>query len=279
MTGTESRAAYSWDTCVFVALLKKEADKPLANIMAVANDIQLGKADFVISTIVITELLDLITDHVLADEFQAFIRRPNVLVVNVDPRVARRAARLRAEWRTTAKSEKEDRNIKTPDAIIIATAILAGATVLHSLEPRFIRHHKSLLVNLLEITTPMLAGGVLVLPHTIIPENSGVVMDDSEAHNKPGLEANQPRGDAGHVSGELVAADSVASALSGLPHQAAPTGCASEDGGSKENEPTEGQFSVSHHEEGAPEEIVNTVTDEPEELPSEKPAQKPDGQV
>ncbi len=158
MSGNDKRTVYSWDTCVFLALLKREADKPLADIVAVATDIELGKADFVVSTIVIAEMLDLIDDLSLAAEFNGFLQRPNVLVVNVDPQIARRTARLRSEWRASATPD-EKRNIKTPDAIILATAMLAGASVLHTFEPKLQRLSKTELVEQLSITSPLLASG------------------------------------------------------------------------------------------------------------------------
>lgn len=184
MSGTESRVVYSWDTNVFLAYLNEEKDKPLADIAAVAREIELGKADFIVSTIVIAELLDLVDDESLASDFQEFIRRPNVEIVNVDPRIARRTARLRAEWRATATSDEQARNIKTPDAIIIASAMLAGATVLHSLEPRMRRHHKTALVDGLDITMPMLSGGQLVL-RTVKAEKEGGEADVEEIAGTP----------------------------------------------------------------------------------------------
>jgi predicted nucleic acid-binding protein len=114
MSGKNNRTKYSWDTNLFIAHLKREVDKPLADIAAIANEVELGRADFVISTIVIAELLDVIDDPVLATDFQGFIRRPNVLVVSVDPRIARRTAQLRAEWRAMAAPDDTPRNIKTP---------------------------------------------------------------------------------------------------------------------------------------------------------------------
>jgi predicted nucleic acid-binding protein len=135
-------------------LLKREADKSLGDIIAVAQEIESREADFVVSTIVIAEMLDVIDDSGLAAAFNGFLQRPNVVVFNVDAQVARLTAELRAEWRRT--STAEHRNIKTPDAIVLATAILGGADVLHTFEPKLLRFSGTPLVSNLAITSPAL---------------------------------------------------------------------------------------------------------------------------
>ena len=173
---------YSWDTNVFLAHLKAEAGKPLADISAVADEIERGIADCIISVVVVAEMLDVIDDPQLATDFQVFMKRPNVKLVNVYPKLARKTAELRANWRsmgannpsappntckTCGTSLGENRNIKTPDAIVLVTAMLHGVTVLHSLEPRMKRHSKTDFVDGLEICDPKLASGQMLLPeHT-----------------------------------------------------------------------------------------------------------------
>ena len=114
MSGTDSRIIYCWDTCVFLALLKREADKDIANLLAVAAEIETGQADLIISTIVLAELLEIIGDDRLVEQFNGFCRRPNVMLANVDPRVARKAASLR--WLAKVPDERNNiKNLKTPD--------------------------------------------------------------------------------------------------------------------------------------------------------------------
>jgi predicted nucleic acid-binding protein len=157
MSGTSERTVYSWDTCVFLALLLNEEDKPLDDIRAVAREVETGAADLLVSTIVVAEMLDIVDKPDLATQFEGFLRRPNVQLWNVDPRVARRTAALRADWRR--QTAQKDGNVRTPDAIVITTAVMAGATVLHSFDDKVLRFHKNPLVGDLAITLPRLAGG------------------------------------------------------------------------------------------------------------------------
>ena len=167
MSGGNSRVVYSWDTNVFLALMKKETDKSLPDIEAVADEIEQGKADLVVSTVVVVEMLTVFDDPALAVSFIAFLRRPNVLLVSVDFRVARKTAELRFQWRADQTHGSDNRNIKMPDAMILATAILYQVTVLHTFDTPMQRHNKSALVSGMAITEPRLHGGqrVLDLPH------------------------------------------------------------------------------------------------------------------
>ena len=210
MAGTSNRVVYSWDTNVFLAHLKQEAGKPLEDIGAVADEIERGIADCVISVIVVAEMLDAIDDPQLATDFQEFMKRPNVELVNVYPKLARKTAELRKQWQYTAssthearqpnncpscgKSLGENRNIKTPDAIVLMTAMLHGATVLHSFEPGMKRHSKTTLVDGLEICDAKLYSGQLILPER---------NDDkprAETTNEPAEKTPAPAGESEHVT-------------------------------------------------------------------------------
>lgn len=197
MPGSDSRDVYSWDTCIFLALFKKEADKPLADIIAVANEIEVGRADMVVSTIVMTEMLDIITDPSLESDFKAFLRRPNVFVANLDPRVARKVAEIRSAWRCA--TPEANGNVSVPDAAIITTAILGKATVLHSFDDKVLRFNKHSIVDGLEIIKPVLAGGQRVLPEINPGESSSdakEITDETEASCEvDSLPANTGAGD------------------------------------------------------------------------------------
>lgn len=165
MTGTGSRVVYCWDTCVFLALLRQETDKDIANLLAVAAEIETGQADLIISTIVLAELLELIADNTLAEQFNGFCRRPNVMLANVDPRIARKAARLR--WLAKAPDERNHiKKLHTPDAIILATAIIHEATALHTYDPDLLRFNVTDLANNIPILQPRMSSGQNVLGFT-----------------------------------------------------------------------------------------------------------------
>lgn len=223
MSGSDGRTVYSWDTNVFLALLKREQDKPIDDIIAVAVEIETGKSDLVVSTLVIVEMLDIIDDQQLASDFHAFLHRPNVLMVNVDPEIARQTAKMRNDWRKT--SNTEPRNIQPPDAIIIATAIACNADVLHSFDDKVLRFHKTDIARNMPITPPKLASGQRVLKEDapepeaeiinapekepraidVVPADTGASPAQSTQHAAAGQveEQNEEAGDAqeGDVNG------------------------------------------------------------------------------
>ena len=140
------------------------------------------------------------------------MRRPNVTLANVDPRVARKTAELRAEWRADKSHDAENKNIKSPDAIILATAVLYGATVLHSTEPKFHRHSKTALVSGLRITMPVLDQGQKVFELASGEQPASEAANESEETTPVAITTEEAI---------AVATDAGASPPSGDEHQAA----------------------------------------------------------
>ena len=148
-----SKPTYCWDTSVFVAWLKEEPDKPLADIAAVAAEIDANEAVLVVPVTVLTEMQPRKFTAEEWDSFQKTLRRSNVVVADTTPAIAERGSRLRD------RAEAEGRKIKTGDATIIATAIVYGVAMLHTFEPKHINLSGSEVVEGLRITQPLPLSG------------------------------------------------------------------------------------------------------------------------
>jgi len=140
---------YSWDTSVFIAWIAEEQDKPLADIQVVVEEINFGKAVLIVPVTVYTEILRTKYTQEQLDKFDGFLKRSNVIRVDTTFPIAQKASRIRG------MGEAENRKIKTPDAIIMATAILYKADVLHSFDPDQLNLHESIIVDGLRITRPI----------------------------------------------------------------------------------------------------------------------------
>lgn len=156
----KERTVYSWDTCVFLAHFKQEQDKNLDDIAAVLDEILTGKADLVLSITIRMEILDVVESPQLRSDLTEFLKRSNIMVVNVDPPVADQVISIRY----AAHNGDPSRNVKTPDAQIIATAMLYGADVLHSYDEKVLNLSGSDIVGGLKIVKPCLINGQRLLP-------------------------------------------------------------------------------------------------------------------
>lgn len=165
----EKRAVYSWDTCVLIAHLTNELDKPLEDIRAVAKDVDTDRADLVLSVTTLIEFEDLIDNERLSADFNGFLSRPNVLLVDVNVPVAKKTR----EVRMAARASTPTRSIKIPDAQIIATAILYGADVLHTFDTKLLNVSMSPIVDSLPIRVPCLLSGQKVLGFSRQPSSKG----------------------------------------------------------------------------------------------------------
>lgn len=143
-----------WDTSVFLAWFNEEASAPLGDIDIVLELIHSGKALLIVSVTTYTEIVHAKhTDEQIA-LLDLFLKRSNVVRADTTFAVAQKAEQVRSRGIELAPSKHEVRNIKTPDATIIATAIVHQVDVLHSLEPRHIALSESPIVDGLKITAP-----------------------------------------------------------------------------------------------------------------------------
>lgn len=149
---------YCWDTSVFLAWLKKEPHAPLSDIEAVLEEVYSKRSVLIVSVVTYTEILKAKHSQKQRDAWEGFLKRSNVLRVDVTFPIAQKAEEVRSRGITMSKKH-EERNIKTPDAQVIATAIVQRADVLHSLEPKHLAMSGGPIVDGLKITKPCLATG------------------------------------------------------------------------------------------------------------------------
>ena len=160
---------YCWDTSVVIAWFRAESDKPLDDIELVIRDIEYGRANLLVSVTTYCEVLSIPGFERAAETFRKFLDRSNVMQVNVDPRIAETAVQVREAGR------EQRRNIKTPDAQIIATAINYSADVLHTFDEKLINVSGSHIVRGLRITRPVAITGQQALRH--LPSNAHARVD------------------------------------------------------------------------------------------------------
>lgn len=149
---------YCWDTSVFLGWLNKEPSAPLADIEAVLGEIYANRSTLIVSVVTYTEILSAKHNKQQRDAWEGFLKRSNVLRVDVTFPIAQKAEEVRSRA-ILASTKSEQRRIKTPDAQIIATGIVQQADVLHSLEPKHLNLDGSPIVDGLRITLPCLATG------------------------------------------------------------------------------------------------------------------------
>ncbi len=132
-----SKPKYCWDSSVFLGWLNREASAPLADIDALIKDIEANRAILVVSVNTYTEMLTAKHTPEQATAFADFLKRSSIIRVDVSFPIATKAEQIRSRGLTMFKKGQK-RSISASDAQIIATAIIHGCDVLHSLEPQ---HH------------------------------------------------------------------------------------------------------------------------------------------
>ncbi len=158
------RPKYCWDTSVFLAWIKAEEGVPLDDIELVADEIDGDKADLIVPVTIYTEVLEAKHTKKQIKQFQLFLKRSNVQSVDTTIGIAQKASDIRS------KALKEGCKLKTPDATVVATAIIYGADVLHSLDQHILGLNGSAASEGLRISLPRLITGQKALPGIISVE-------------------------------------------------------------------------------------------------------------
>jgi predicted nucleic acid-binding protein len=151
----ERHYRYCWDTTVFLAWLNKEASAPQSDIEAILNEVYANRSTLILSVVTYTEILTAKHSRRQRDAWESFLKRSSVLRVDVTFPIAQKAEEIRSRALTMGP-KGEQRKIRTPDAQIIATAIVQQADFFHSLEPK---HHSlsgSPIVDGIRISPPCL---------------------------------------------------------------------------------------------------------------------------
>jgi predicted nucleic acid-binding protein len=129
---TDNRPVYCWDTSVFLAWLNEEAGAPLLDIDLVAQEIDKNKAVLVVPVTIISEILDSKLSGDQRAKLNAFLKRSTVINATTTLPIAIKARELR----DAGRAMKPPRKIKTPDATVVATAVIYKCDALHSLDDR-----------------------------------------------------------------------------------------------------------------------------------------------
>ena len=115
---------------MLVAWLRDEDSAPLGDIELVIGEIDAGEAILLVSVLVYSEVLETHYTPEQMARFRSFLQRSNVEVANVTQPIADKSGQIR----NRGILAKPKRSIRTPDATVIATAIIYKANVLHTLE-------------------------------------------------------------------------------------------------------------------------------------------------
>jgi predicted nucleic acid-binding protein len=135
MSGVEKAPMISWDSCVFLAWFNNEEDKPLGEIQRTLQGLADKKAKLLVSAVCAAEVLNETGQSTAGTQFAGFVKRENVIVANVDMRVAVLAAELRQHAIEAVKCGEIEKSIKAPDALIVATAMIYKAAELQTFDP------------------------------------------------------------------------------------------------------------------------------------------------
>ena len=116
-----------------------------------ADAVAAGDARLVLSTVVLAEIIPSRSLDGVGDALEEFILAPGVTLAPADERIARRASAVRE----AGHAERPERKLRTPDALILATAIL-HADVLHSADRHMLAVGGGPVVGGFPITPPSL---------------------------------------------------------------------------------------------------------------------------
>lgn len=151
-----------WDTSVFLAKLNNEASAPMADIDNILDGVHKGDIVLMLSVTTYTEILTAKHTKEQLETLDKFLMRSNIMRIETTFQIAKKAEQIRSRG-LTQPTKSQIRKIRTPDATIIASAIIFGADLMHSLEPK---HHSlsgSSIVDGLKITMPQDPSGQRML--------------------------------------------------------------------------------------------------------------------
>jgi len=150
-----SKTNYAWDSTVLIAWLLEEASAPLVEMGEVVREIDNGSANLILSVTTFSEILESKFTVAQLDQLEKFLLRTNVVRVDTTFRIAKKAAVIRDA------GLPEKRKIRTPDATIMAVAVMYKVDALHTLDRGMLALNGSAIVDGLRITSPHPVSGPL----------------------------------------------------------------------------------------------------------------------
>lgn len=127
---------YYWDTCIFLAWLRKETTRKPGEMEGIHDCLErLKKRQISIMTSVITytEITSLKIPAGVETMLEEVLQRPNCAKLGVDMRVAKLARDLR-NYYLDKTSQYSGKTLNVPDSIHLATAILYRANEFHTFD-------------------------------------------------------------------------------------------------------------------------------------------------
>ena len=114
-----------WDSCVLIDWIKGDEPDRMPDITSIVQSITNKQYGLAVSALVYVEVLESKMSDGAIDKFERFIQnREEVEIIAVDIHVAKEAQMIRNH------SLKNGKNISTPDAVHLATAIVSGCRLL-----------------------------------------------------------------------------------------------------------------------------------------------------
>lgn len=121
-----------FDTSVWIAILEKDQDHDLASITGWIDRVDRQKATLLFPTVVLCELFSS-RDDARQRIIDLYLQRPNVELLDLTLSIAKAGALLRVD------ADSDRLKLKTPDALIIASASHHRADILISCDRGIVR--------------------------------------------------------------------------------------------------------------------------------------------
>jgi len=124
------RPKYCWDSSVFIALLTGEerAEGETEGLLEIVDAADCGKAVIVASAQVMTEVLPDLDDPTVSRRLEDLFKRAAFQMFDINQPILTKARNIRRLGRQNGRS------IKSPDAVIAATAIIHEVDALHTFD-------------------------------------------------------------------------------------------------------------------------------------------------
>ena len=148
---------FYWDTCIFLAILKGEKRAPgeMEGARAVITSVERGDAALLTSVITRAEILEGKIPASAIGMLDDWFKKPNVQRSDVTQSISDMAHDLRN------KLDLEDRKLKVPDAIHLATALIYRADELHTFDDGLLALDGHALTKAVNIVKPRTRQGEL----------------------------------------------------------------------------------------------------------------------
>lgn len=121
------KSVFYWDSCAFLALLKKESQHGADELPALehmAADFDQGLIYLATSTISLLEVLSADLEEVQREQFEGVIQRSNFVIIEASEPIMRVAAQIRRHYYgKVTDGDNKPLIVSSPDAIHVASAI------------------------------------------------------------------------------------------------------------------------------------------------------------